>query len=614
MDWVVQRWNDYQNWGANIKVLTDIVSSTSIYARIRRTSTTYSFDMSDDGISWIQLASTTLTFTPSEFGIFMDNKATGYDVGAAFPFFRYTDSDVGLDSSANGRRIALWDKDSTVAGITGSTYSFFDINKPKATADTPDDEFNTTTLDAKWTEVAGSSGTVDFFESANVSKYDLATRSDDLLMQVGQQTGQQVLLRQDYTLPDGASIILALSPTLTHDADGGGGIASNEIRCGLALNDSDSDFDAGSNALRILFDTQGSGWRVIHQTGTSTTIAGMPTNAAVDLEKMYLRIARDGSAYHAFYSMDGENWNPMTSTTPGSAPDNIWIYTECLNTFADPVPIQVFHWLRQGTNALDPWDTEVTVGGSGEGSTYTSFDINRPKVTADTPDDEFSELTLDAKWTAVSGSSGTVDLFESSNVSEYDLITRPGNLLVQVGQTGAQEVMLRQDYTLPDNKSIITAISPNLMSDDLGGTDSGILNNELQIGLSINDSDTDHDAGNSHEVFFDANVNGWRLIQQIHNGGSVVGGTTPGNAMPDLQKIYLRISRVSSAYYGFFSMDGTTWFPLSGDTPAGTYDNVWIWVRSGATFGDPIPIQAFDWVRLGTNSIDPWDTTVIKYY
>jgi hypothetical protein len=45
---------------------------------------------------------------------------------------------------------------------------------------------------------------------------------------------------------------------------------------------------------------------------------------------------------------------------------------------------------------------------------------------ADTPDDEFDSTTLDGKWTAVSGSSGTVDLAETGEVTKYDLTTRPG--------------------------------------------------------------------------------------------------------------------------------------------------------------------------------------------
>lgn len=253
-------------------------------------------------------------------------------------------------------------------------------------------------------------------------------------------------------------------------------------------------------------------------------------------------------------------------------------------------------------------DVTVTVAsGVGGGSTYSFFDIDKPKAAADTPDDEFSESTLDGKWTVVSGSSGTVSLFESANVSKYDLTTRPGNLLMQVGQTGAQEVMLRQDYTLPDGKSIIASISPALMSD----AESGIENNELQIGISLNDNDTGHAAGNSSEAFFDANADGWRVIHVIHNGGSTTVGSFPNGAMPDpAKKMYFRISRVGSSYTVFWSGDGSTWFPLTSDTPAVTFDNVWIWAESSATFGDPIPIQVFDWVRLGTNDLDPWDTTM----
>ncbi len=332
---------------------------------------------------------------------------------------------------------------------------------------------------------------------------------------------------------------------------------------------------------------------------------------------IYLRVRRTGTTYKFDRSLDGVGWEQLRSGTIPFTASEFGIVSANSGANDSYAAVSLFRYkdsdvgvdgILEGRSVAF-WDRDSTAA-SIAGSTYSFFDINKPKAITDTPDDEFNSSTLNAKWTAVAGSSGTVDLFESSNVSEYDLTTRPGNLLMQVGQTGAQEVMLRQDYTLADGESIIVAVTPTLMSDDTGGTSSGITNNELQIGLSVNDDNTDHDAGNSHEVFFDANDNGWRIIQQAHNGASVVGGVTPGNAMPDMQKMYFRISRVSSVYYGFFSADGTNWFPLAGDTPAGTYDNVWIWVRSVATFGDPIPIQAFDWVRLGTNDLDPWDTEV----
>ena len=73
------------------------------------------------------------------------------------------------------------------------------------------------------------------------------------------------------------------------------------------------------------------------------------------------------------------------------------------------------------------------------------------KTATDTPDDEFDTGSLDGKWTAVSGSSGTVDLLGTTG-STYDFTTRSGELLMQ-GYNGAA-VELRQDYTLPDGNSI----------------------------------------------------------------------------------------------------------------------------------------------------------------
>jgi hypothetical protein len=229
------------------------------------------------------------------------------------------------------------------------------------------------------------------------------------------------------------------------------------------------------------------------------------------------------------------------------------------------------------------------------------------KSTTDTPDDEFDSTTLDAKWTAVTGSSGTVDLLETGEVQKYDLTTRPGWLLMQAGSAANQKVELRQDWTLGDGESIIVAMSFNTAAID----DDTIANNELWAGISINDNDAGYDAGEWHALFFDVNEGGWRLIH--FDDASFTHGTTVPSAVntdniggPIAQLVYFRFARSGSVVHAFWSHDGTSWMSMGSDTPTATATNLWIFVESLAAANEPVPIVAVDWIRQGTNNLDPW--------
>lgn len=81
-----------------------IYQNTFIYLRIRRTGTTYNYDYSFDGVGWRNVGSDgSLGFTPTSFGLFTNNSNLGYTVEAKFPFFRYTNSDVGTTGILNGQ-------------------------------------------------------------------------------------------------------------------------------------------------------------------------------------------------------------------------------------------------------------------------------------------------------------------------------------------------------------------------------------------------------------------------------------------------------------------------------------------------------------------------------
>ncbi len=232
---------------------------------------------------------------------------------------------------------------------------FSPILDHKPTTDTLDDEFDSTTLDGKWTAVSGSSGTVSLVETGEVEKYDLTTRPGWLLMQAGSAADQKVELRQDLTLADGDSVIMAFSPTTSSDADTG--IAANEMRTGISLNDNDAGWDAGEYNT-LAWTVQTDGWRIIHwdgstmhgTTGTTSTADSAPTTQLI-----YVRMARIGSVLHAYWSSDGATWMSLGSETRSATATNIWIYAESISAASEPVPVIAVGWIRQGTNALDPW-------------------------------------------------------------------------------------------------------------------------------------------------------------------------------------------------------------------------------------------------------------------
>lgn len=212
------------------------------------------------------------------------------------------------------------------------------------------------------------------------------------------------------------------------------------------------------------------------------------------------------------------------------------------------------------------------------------------KSTPDTPDDEFDSSTLDVKWTAVSGSSGTVDLLQSgSTVTEvYDLTTRSGTLLVQVGD--GDDVLLRQDYTLPDGYSIVLSIS--------GTPDGG---DNMAIGLVLNQTDSDPLTGEWFTNAMEQDSTQW--VVQSYSSTSSTGRETVRDVLAE--RVYLRIMRDDLTYHSFVSLDGSTWAWVYSETESFVHTNLWIRV-SGPNSSTYAPIIAIDWIRLGTNDFDPW--------
>jgi hypothetical protein len=245
--------------------------------------------------------------------------------------------------------------------------------------------------------------------------------------------------------------------------------------------------------------------------------------------------------------------------------------------------------------------------GSGGGADWSPI-LDTKSTPDDPPDDEFDDTTgmsgvtngLDAKWTVQAGASGTVALTETGNVSEYDLTTRAGWLLMQAGSNGSQAVSIYQDFTLGDGESIVAAFaSTPVISDDATYT-----NNERRTGLSLTSGGTDPAAGDPYvwigapEV--DANEPAIRYMTSTAATFDALGKLLYRTG--DL--VYLRIARASLAYYGFVSFNGITWAPLGVRTLSAAPTRLWLFDINGAAHDTPAPVTGFLFVRKGTNALD----------
>ncbi len=261
------------------------------------------------------------------------------------------------------------------------------------------------------------------------------------------------------------------------------------------------------------------------------------------------------------------------------------------------VEVQVFQ-NNGGASALNTIAdrSRLTVMRLNEGTHLSGFSpILDHKPTSDTLDDEFDSTTLDAKWTAVSGSSGTIDPFEVGEVNIYDLTTRSGWLLIQAGNDGTNIVSLRQDLTLGDGESVLLAISPSILDD------ANLANNEQQIGIALNDNDTEYSSGNRFQVYCVTNPDTDQMNVETFDGSVLVFSEHAVRGM-----VYLRISRIGLTYWGWFSQDGSNWSLVSSDTAGGALTNLWIFCNNAAAGTDPVPIHAVHWIRQGINALDPW--------
>lgn len=101
-----RNWTDYDSFnGDQITVLQQGNPATTAWLRIRKTSTTYKFDFSRDGLGWSQVDSRTISYVPSHIGPAANMNGGTENLTARFAFFRVVASDVGIGGLMSGRRV-----------------------------------------------------------------------------------------------------------------------------------------------------------------------------------------------------------------------------------------------------------------------------------------------------------------------------------------------------------------------------------------------------------------------------------------------------------------------------------------------------------------------------
>lgn len=237
--------------------------------------------------------------------------------------------------------------------LTGS-YDIEGDGSPTYTDAGMSDEFDAGTLDAQWTITNAASGTVDLVGNPATPVYDLSTRSGCLLIQADGGTGDgYVILTVADTLADGEQIIAScLSPEVP-------GTDNNQNRIGIGVADGpDPDQGASGDDYKMLYyDGSDAGHvKVFGTIGGSSTTDGTLLHASPAGRRCYFRIARDGSNYRFFYSVDGTVWAFVGSTSLAATHTFLVCGKNSSTSEFAVAPIYGFEWVRHVANHdYDPW-------------------------------------------------------------------------------------------------------------------------------------------------------------------------------------------------------------------------------------------------------------------
>ena len=259
----------------------------------------------------------------------------------------------GAELGGRAGALNMWMIRLSAADVGQAQSVIFDLlHSEKTAADTPDDEFEQRHARREVDGDGRSAGIVgQFMETGNVNKYDLSTRPGWLLMQAG--VAVSVRLRQLFTLPDGASIVVPISVSSP------AGAGDNQ-QVGVQLNTSDT--LSGGTYINAFLEQDTGGEFVVQGNSSADTTGVEVLDEGYDIPRIvYLRIARVGLNYRVFVSWDGTSWFFIFAQEFGAAATRLWLFfdgpSSAKNTYA---AIAAVPWIRQGGNGLDPWSPFIS--------------------------------------------------------------------------------------------------------------------------------------------------------------------------------------------------------------------------------------------------------------
>lgn len=206
--------------------------------------------------------------------------------------------------------------------------------------------------------------------------------------------------------------------------------------------------------------------------------------------------------------------------------------------------------------------------------------------------DEFETTTLDPSWTIVGGgaTAGTVQLGADPTGHVYDLVTRPGCLLLQA-DTSTTIAEFRKTGIPADGEQVIASL---LVAEGWSSS-----NNYHRVAFGLN-TGAGYDAGTYCYLYYDGAD---RSAVALWDGG-LIGQLS--EAAFAAGRIYFRIINVAGTFVFYASRDGTTWAVLGRKTFTPTHLSI--------AMGSPVthasadaPIHGVEWVRhVANHDLDPW--------
>lgn len=352
---------------------------------------------------------------------------------------------------------------------------------------------------------------------------------------------------------------------------------------------SPGNYGANGISQHTLADGGGPGWNLF----VVDLIAPAGTNA--------MGLGRDGGGVNfdrvRIYTVDTEA-EPGIEGDPGDCPEDVAL--EC-DPGTGSKAARCDHVHAHGNlsdDELHHHNASDIEGGTAFPSLLTST-----KASADTPDDDFPGTGLDGKWTAADGTASTITLLKATGAGIYQVGLIDSWLHMLLGTANGDSVDLRQDYTLPDGACLVAAL---FIGPDNAGASGGIANNEFQVGIGVNSTDSAHDAGTFFYCAFDAQASA--NVRVLSFDGTTVFGQAPDSPAYS-RALFVRIDRVGLVYHAFWApltMGYPAWEYLGSKTLGAAANNIWLFGQCGATAANRINVGV-PWFRQGTAlAVKPW--------